>query len=218
MNKIYFDRREAGAILAENLKEFYHSNAIILGLPRGGVPVAAEIALKLDLFLDVIIAHKLGAPGNPEAAIGAVAEGGAVFLDPYLPGFNLPAGYLEKEIAFQQERIQNNLQLFRQGRRLSEFGLVGRTVIVVDDGIATGATLQAALKAIVEQKPVKVVVAAPVAPPEMTLFLQNQGFLVVCPLQPEFLRAVGLWYKDFSPVDNDRVINILSSLRSRWSK
>ena len=205
----YQNRREAGEILAEDLQELENSNGIVLALPRGGVPVGAEIAARLKLPLEVILSRKLGAPGNPEAAIGAVAEGGSVYLDPFYHYYKLSQDYLEQATANQEAEIARRIELFRQGRTLDKLGLAGRVVIVVDDGIATGDTLKAALTAIQGQQPARIIIAAPVAPPDEVGNLQGRGYEVVCPLQPKDMVAVGYWYKDFRPVSDEEVLEIL---------
>lgn len=211
MLREYQDRREAGAWLAEGLKALKLTDALILALPRGGVPVGAEIARQLELPLDVIISRKVGLPNNPEAAVGAVAEGGAIFIDQFYQYYKLPAGYIEQEAARQNEEIARRVELFRQGRTLDQSGIAGRTVIVVDDGIATGDTLKAALIAIKKRNPARIIVAVPVAPPEEVRWLQSQGYKVLCPLQPENMVAVGYWYKDFRPITDEEVLEILNN-------
>ncbi|MCC2672711.1 MAG: phosphoribosyltransferase, partial [Armatimonadetes bacterium] len=160
---LFRDRTEAGRRLAVELERFRAPDTLVLGVPRGGVVVAAEVARALEAPLDVVIARKLGAPQQPELAIGAVISGGGRLLDDYAIRYlRVSAEYLEAETARQQEEIRRRISDYRGAEPAPE--LRGRTVIVVDDGVATGYTIRAALIALREQEPARLIVAVPVAP------------------------------------------------------
>ncbi len=207
---MYFrDRREAGAKLAEALSRYVGQKGVVLGLPRGGVVVGYEIARHLKMPLDVVIVRKIGAPENPEYALGAVAENGEVLLDhEAVRMFGVPRSYLQREIDRQKEEIERRKQLYRGGRSLRP--LAGLLVIVVDDGIATGFTMKASLRAIRAEGPRKLVMAVPVAPPESFKSLEAEADEAICLHQPYPFFAVGQFYRDFAQVTDEEVIALLS--------
>lgn len=202
---VFTNRREAGRHLAAALDHLRDQNPVVLAVPRGGVVVGREVADRLGATLDVIVPRKLRAPYNPELAIGAVAEGGAAVLDEMAHG--LSAGYLEQETEAQRAEITRRVEVYRGGRPLPS--LTGRTVIVLDDGIATGATLIAALRAARAMEPTHLVAAVPVAPPESVARMAREADEVVCLSAPEFFQAVGQFYEDFTQVEDAEVVALL---------
>ncbi len=203
---VFADRRDAGRRLAAALAHLRDRCPVVLAVPRGGVVVGREVADALRAPLDVIIPRKLRAPFNPELAIGAVAEDGAVFLDEDT-GRGIGSVYLEQEIAAQRSEIKRRVQAYRGGRPLPD--LEGDTAIVVDDGIATGATMVAALRAARALAPAHLVAAVPVAPPEGIARLAKEADEVVCLVVPELFHAVGQFYVDFMQVEDDEVASLL---------
>jgi|YelNatPaOPRAMG01_1025707.scaffolds.fasta_scaffold81264_2 putative phosphoribosyl transferase len=210
----YFrDRVDAGKRLAEALADFSGRDGVVLAIPRGGVVVGYEIAQALDLPLDVIAPHKLGAPDNPELAIGAVAEDGSAVLDKQLIAYlGVDAGYIEKEKERQKTETQRRLKVYRQGMAPRE--LKGKDVIVVDDGIATGSTMKAALLSVKNQGAKSVTVAIPVGPPQTIEELKRQADRVVCLYTPEYFQAIGQFYDDFSQTGDEEVIELLKKCRA----
>jgi predicted phosphoribosyltransferase len=205
----YFrDRVDAGKRLAVALADFGGKDGVVLAIPRGGVVVAYEIAQALDFPLDVIIPHKLGAPDNPELAIGAVAEDGSAVLDRQLIAYlGVEDGYIEEEKERQKAEIQRRLKVYRQGMASRE--LKGKDVIVVDDGIATGSTMKAALASVKNQGAKTVTVAIPVGPPSTIEELKRQADQVICLYTPEYFQAIGQFYDDFSQTSDEEVIELL---------
>jgi erythromycin esterase-like protein/predicted phosphoribosyltransferase len=207
------NRSEAGRLLAERLRQYRGGeDVIVLGLPRGGVPVAYEVAQELDLPLDVYLVRKLGVPGHEEFAFGAIATGGVRVLNTDLiERLDLPAEWIEAIDAKERRELERRERVYRGERPPPE--LAGRTVILVDDGLATGSTMLAALQAVREDDPAKVVAAAPVAAPEVCGALEPVADEVVCLATPEPLRAVGLWYEDFSEITDEEVRELLKRSR-----
>lgn len=207
---LFADRRDAGHHLARALAHYRGQRAMVLGLPRGGLPVAAEVAAELELRLDVIVAHKLGAPGNPEYAIGAVAESDGLQLDMeaiYVLG--IPRAYIKREQAEQEAEIERRVAKYRGGRSLPSF--VGLAVILVDDGLATGLTMLAAVHAVRMAKATRVVAAAPLGSSAAVDMLRPAADEVICPLTPEPLMGVGQYYEDFEQVSDEEVKSILGA-------
>jgi putative phosphoribosyl transferase len=207
------DRRDGGRRLARKLARYRgRKNTVVLGLPRGGVVTAAEVAAGLELPLDVVIARKIGAPGNPELAVGAVAEDG----DPYLKDEGLAltgasGAYITDEVARQRAEILRRRAWFRGGRPLSlpEHA----TVILVDDGIATGSTVVAAIRALRQLGAERIVLAAPVAPPDTVEALRALADEVVVLATPAMFWAVGEFYEDFAAVSDEEVERLLARAR-----
>jgi putative phosphoribosyl transferase len=206
------DRREAGRRLAEYLSErerIDRANTIVLALPRGGVVVGYEVARRLGCPLDVIIARKIGAPQQRELALGAVSARGHLVMDVELvERLGVRSDFLRKERLREIEEARRREFLYRGGR--APLDLTGRTVILVDDGIATGATLRVTLTDLEAAAPQRVVVALPVGPKETIEALRNEGNEVVCLLTPEPFFAVGPWYRDFEQVSDDEVRELLA--------
>lgn len=208
----YRNRQEAGERLADALEgiEFVDRETmpLVLGIPRGGIPVAAVVAERIGGELDVLVAHKLGAPGNPEYAIGAVAEDGTAIVDEKLvERLGIPREYVEDEQRRQQLEVARRAKTLRSGGGPTP--LSGRVCVVVDDGVATGATLEASLRLVSRAGPKQVVAAIPVGPPDTIRRLASIVDVVVCPLQPAVFFAVGAWFDDFGQVSERTVVELL---------
>ena len=208
----YRNREEAGERLANSLEGVGLLDRevvpLVLGIPRGGIPVAAVIAERIGGELDVLVAHKLGAPGNPEYAIGAVAEDGTAIVDERLvERLGIPPNYVEDEQQRQQVEVARRAAALRGGGGPTP--LSGRVCVVVDDGVATGATLEASLRLVKRAEPKQVIAAIPVGPPDSIRRLASIVDVVVCPLQPAAFFAVGAWYEDFGQVSEREVIELL---------
>jgi putative phosphoribosyl transferase len=206
----FADRSEAGRRLAEALQTFQDQRPVVLALPRGGVPVAYEVAKALRAPLDLVLVRKSGAPFHPELAIGAVVDGERpelVVNQDVVDEYRIPEGYLESERRRQLEEIERRRQLYLAGRPRAQ--VRERTAIVIDDGIATGATMEAALRATRRADPARLVLAVPVAPPDTLERLRPEVDEVVCLMVPNFLGAIGSFYRDFRQLDDDEVIALL---------
>jgi putative phosphoribosyl transferase len=209
-HRLFADRVEAGRRLAAALGHLAGRDPIVLALPRGGVPVAAEVARALKAPLDVVLVRKIGMPFQPELALGAVAEGDPpqLFIDETLRrSFAVPDRYVEEAIARQRAEIERRRRLYGEGR--APLAIAGRTAIVVDDGIATGATTRVALRAVRGGKPARLVLAVPVAPPDSLDALAGEADEVVCLETPEPFGAIGQFYEDFAQLEDDEVIALL---------
>lgn len=206
---LYRDRRHAGQEVAARLRDLKgRQDLLVLGVPRGGVVVAHQIALALGCPLDVYLAHKLGAPGNPELAIGAISADGQVLVDEGLArAVGADDEYLQAEVAHQKREIERRLARYR-GTAPPPV-IKDRTVILVDDGAATGATLLAAAKALRLAGPRMLIVAVPVASDEAAEKLSAEADRFVCPLVPDFFWAVGAFYQDFDQTTDEEVIRLL---------
>jgi len=206
------DRTAAGVLLGERLLPYRAEHPVVVALPRGGVPVAFEIAQRLAAPLDILIVRKVGAPGNPEYGLGAVAEGGIRFLDePRIRAAGHTVRDLGATIAREVAEVDRRARQFRAGRPRGE--LNGRTVILVDDGVATGGTVLAALRAIRSQSPRRVVVALGVAPPDTVELLRPAVDDLVVLLSPAAFFAVGEWYRRFAQVSDEEVQDLLERSR-----
>lgn len=203
------DRRQAGQLLAERLEFLMgHKDLLVLGVPRGGVVVAAEIAQALAATLEVFIARKLGAPQNPELAIGAVASSGEVVLDQRLiSALGVPHAYLEAETSRQRAEIQRRMKAYRGNRLAPDFR--GKKVILTDDGVATGATMRAAIQALKAEDLSELIVALPVGPPDTIQELAETVDRMICLHTPTFFWAVGGFYTDFRQTSDAEVIQLL---------
>ncbi|WP_346765522.1 phosphoribosyltransferase [Thioalkalivibrio sp. XN8] len=199
------DRRTAGRALAALLVDEYQGrDVIVLGLPRGGVPVAAEIARALEAPLDVLNIRKLGVPFNPELAMGAIASGGIRVLNPdVLRRAAIGRDALEEVVSMATRELERRERLYRGDR--ARPSLAHRTVVLVDDGVATGASMEAAIEAVRQLGPERVVAAIAVAPPEVVERLEAAADEVVCLATPEPFFAVGAWYQDFGEVSDEEV-------------
>ena len=205
----YADRRDAGRRLGAALAQYREAGPVVIGLPRGGVVVAAEVARSLGAPLDVMVTRKIGAPFNPEFAIGAVAPGVVHLDDATVEALAIPRDYIDRSVAREQEVARRREARLREGR--AGLDVAGRTVIVVDDGLATGATAIAAIVALRQMYPGKIVVAVPVGAPDTVARLRNRADDVVCLQTPTAFRAVGQAYVDFTPVEEDEVIRLLQT-------
>ena len=203
------DRAAAGQALARLLASYSGCpDAIVLALPRGGVPVAYEIASALQLRLDLLLVRKLGVPGHAELAMGAIASGGVRVLNrDVLASLYIDEAAIEAVAERETEELQRRDRAYRGARPAPQ--LAGQQVILVDDGLATGATMQAAVKAVRQQGPARLVVAVPVAPPETAAALREQVDELVCPFMPDNLMAIGRWYLDFSQTSDQQVLDLL---------
>jgi predicted phosphoribosyltransferase len=209
----FADRRQAGAELAAKLSNFKNRNdVVVLALPRGGVPVAYEVAQALDAPLDIFVVRKLGLPGHREFAMGALASGGVRILnDEVVRAYQIPTGAIERVVREESEELERRERLYRAD--LPPLELQGRVVLLVDDGLATGATMTAAVQAIRTHKPARIVVAVPVGAPESCRDMQAFADQVVCARTPQPFSAVGLWYRDFSETTDEEVRTLLRKER-----
>ncbi|HXG43936.1 MAG TPA: phosphoribosyltransferase [Gemmatimonadales bacterium] len=203
----FADRRDAGRRLAQALERYRSAQPVVLGLPRGGVPVAAEVARALGAPLDVLVVRKLGAPGHPEFAVGAVAAGATVLHDDVVQQLGIPPEYLDRVIAQEQEELARRERAYRGSRPGVE--VHGRTVILVDDGLATGATAEAAIRVLRAQGAGRIVLAVPVSAPDTLRRLTPLVDDLVCLSAPPGFRAVSLSYDDFSPTSDEEVLACL---------
>jgi putative phosphoribosyl transferase len=203
----FADRREGGARLAEALGRFASERPVVLGIPRGGVVVAAEVARALDAPLDVVIPRKVGAPGNPELGLGAVAPGVRVLDERLIRDLGVSSEYLEREIEAQEREIERRSAAYRGDREPVE--IAGRTAIVVDDGVATGGTAAAALRWARHAGAARVLLAVPVAPRQALAALSREADEVVVLATPEPFYAVGQWYDRFDQVSDEEVVRLL---------
>ena len=210
MNRPFVDRYEAGRVLAERLCNFAgHADVIVLGLPRGGVPVAYEVARELGVAFDIFMVRKLGAPGQEELAMGAIASGGIVVInDEVVDALKIPWDMVEAEIVRERMELTRRELLYRGDRPLLD--VVGLTVILIDDGLATGSTMRAAVRALRRKHPAKIVVAVPTAAPSTFQEFQTVADACVASITPEPFRAVGLWYENFDQISDEEVCNLLA--------
>ncbi len=209
-SKRFKNRKEAGRKLAEALADLKDArDVVVLGIPRGGVEVADEVAKALNAPLDVAITRKLGAPGNPELAIGAIGSDGSVVLDDEaISALRISRDYLDREISRQAEEVRRRSMAYRGGR--PPIPLEGKRVIVVDDGLATGSTMLATVRTLRGSNPREIIVAVPVAPPEAVHRLEKEADRVVCLMTPAYFWAVGMFYEDFTQVSDEEVQALLS--------
>jgi putative phosphoribosyl transferase len=204
----FHDRVHAGRILAEKLGTHRGKDVLVLGIPRGGVPVAAEVARRLEAELDVLVARKLGAPGQEELAIGAVTANGGEFVNEDLVGYlGVTRTYLERVKREQMSEARRREALFRGDRPAER--IQGRMVILVDDGLATGATMRAAVRSVRKRRPARLIVAVPVGSREACADLRGEADEVVCPRIPDYFGAVGYFYENFQPTEDAEVQTIL---------
>jgi predicted phosphoribosyltransferase len=206
---LYRDRRDAGEKLADALEDLRGTpNLLVLALPRGGVPVAERVARRLGAPLDVFLVRKIGYPGHEEFAMGAVASGGVVIVDPQVVR-SVPEPLFRQALEQAVQELNEREKLYRNERPPPN--VEGRTVVLVDDGLATGSTMRAAVEAIRRQGPRQIFVAVPIASRDTCELLAREVDGIICAATPEPFRAVGLWYDDFSPTTDDEVRRILAS-------
>lgn len=209
--RIFRDRKEAGQLLAKELTQYAnHKDAIVLALPRGGVPVGFEISKKLNIPLDAFLVRKLGVPWQEELAMGAVAMGNVRILNQeIIASAQIPAAEIEEITQQQQAELARRNELYRQNKPIPN--LIHKTVILVDDGIATGATMHAAVEAIRQAKPAKIIIAVPVAPPETYRTFKQLVDEIICLEIPEMFSSVGQWYEFFPQTSDEEVIELLGT-------
>lgn len=205
------DRKEAGRLLGSELKSRKVSADVVLGIPRGGIIVAAEISEALNAELDIILSRKIGAPNNPEFAIGAVSEDGGLFINEIAKQhFGEINDYIVTEKARQLIEIKRRIGVFRAVR--PKVALKGKTVIVTDDGVATGATLEAAILTIRSESPSRIIIGLPVGPKDALEKLTENADMVICLAAPVFFAAVGQFYEDFTQTTDEDILGILKNI------
>lgn len=213
----FADRIEAGRLLAAELSQHKISNdAVVLALTRGGVPVGFEVADRLHLPLDVIVARKLGVPWQPELAMGAIAGRARYLDDRMIRELGIPDEDVEEIVAREQSEMKRREELYRGGKPETE--LSGKSAILIDDGLATGSTMIAAVRHARSLKPAKVIIGVPVGSREACARLRKEVDELVCLATPEFFCAVGEWYRDFQQVRDAEVENLLAESRHRFRK
>ena len=206
------DRQDAGRRLAERLRGYHGERPVVFALPRGGVPVGYEVARALEAPLDVLVARKLGAPGQPEFGIGAVAPGGVRVLNvEVVRRLGIPEDYVERVTRQETAEVERRLEHFRGERPEPE--VRDRSVILVDDGLATGVTARAAIKALRLREPRRLVLAVPVCAAQTARLISGEADELVCLECPSDLGAIGFWYRDFSQVPDEEVIELLERSR-----
>jgi predicted phosphoribosyltransferase len=211
---VFRDRLHAGELLARKLRHLAGKDVVVLGLPRGGVPVAAVAAEALNGPLDVFVVRKLGVPGHEELAMGAVARGGIRILNPpVVQALDIPKRVIDAVATRELKELERRESVYRGTRPYP--ALEGRTVVLVDDGLATGSTMRAAAQAVRRQRPARLVVAVPVAAADTCRELETDADEVVCALTPEPFTAVGEWYRDFRQTTDDEVRAHLAAAEKR---
>jgi len=215
MRTQFFNRTEAGQFLAENLSGYANrDDVLVLALPRGGVPVAAEVAKRLNAPLDVFVVRKLGLPGHPELAMGAISSGGVrVFNGEVVNALRIPDEVIDAVSAEELAELQRREQTYRAG--LPPLDVEGKTIIVVDDGIATGSTMLAAVSALRQLNAAQIIIAAPVIAASTHREMQRAADEVTAVIMPERFYAVGAWYQDFSQTSDEEVRNLLGRAAPR---
>jgi predicted phosphoribosyltransferase len=205
---MFVDRTDAGKELGEYLRLKKIPDPVVFALPRGGVTVAKEVAERLGVSLDVIIARKIGSPDQPEYGIGALSEDEVPLFNPEIVRyFDLKGPEISAIVAEEKAELRRRISYYRQGRKLPS--LKGKTAILVDDGLATGVTAAAAGEFLKKLHPEKSVLAVPIGPREISPMVKEQFDEIICLQRPEFLQAVGLWYEDFTQVQDDEVLETL---------
>lgn len=208
---IFRDRTDAGKYLAAKLAKYAHRpDVLVLALPRGGVPVAYEVAKQIGAPLDVFLVRKLGVPGHEELAMGAIASGGVrVINEDVVRQLDIPAEIIDAVAVTEQQELERRQHAYRGDRPPPD--VKGRTVILIDDGLATGSTMRAAAEALRKQGPARIVVAVPVSSPETCNEFRNEVDEIVCAVTPEPFRGVGFWYQDFSQTTDEEVRELLEA-------
>lgn len=209
-SKVFEDRTDAGRQLAAALERFRSARPVVLALPRGGVPVAYEVAKCLDAPLDLVLVRKIGTPWQPELAIAAVVDGGrpeTVVMQDIVDKLNITGSYIEKQAAIELEELERRRSCYLAKR--PRVDITDRTAIIIDDGLATGATMEAALHATRRAKPKRLVMAVPVAPPDTIDRLRSQVDDVICLHAPALFGAIGLFYREFRQLSDDEVVDLL---------
>lgn len=211
---LYADRRQAGRELASRVAAQVRGEPLVLALPRGGVPVAYEVALALKAPLDVYIVRKLGVPGHEELGMGALAEDGTRLLNQaIIEDLGVPMSVVQAVTAAQKKEIRRRERAYRQGAPAAE--VAGRCVVLVDDGLATGYTMRAAAEALRRRRPSRLIAAAPVGAEEACAEMEKLCDVVVIPQRPSPFMAVGTWYDDFTQTTDDEVTQLLAASREQ---
>ena len=212
---LFQDRFEAGRFLASKLRQYANrTDVVVLALPRGGVPVGFEVAKALNAPLDVFVVRKLGLPGHEELAMGAIASGGVrVLNEDVIRGLGIPEGVVDVVAAEEERELERREREYRGGR--PPLDVSGRTVILVDDGLATGSSMRVAALALRKKQPAQIVVAVPVASPATCAEFEAEVDQIVCAVTPEPFWAVGQWYRDFSQTTDEEVRELLRQAASR---
>lgn len=210
---LFTDRLDAGRKLAEPLREFAdRSDAVVLALPRGGVPVGFALAQELRLPLDVFLVRKLGVPGQEELAMGAVASGGVRVLNgEVIRELGISSWQIDRVAQVEQQELERRVRIFREGH--PQLDVTGKTVILTDDGLATGSTMRAGVRALRQVDPLQIVVAVPVGAGSTCDLVRSEADRVVCLATPEHFFAVGQWYHDFAQITDDEVRELLRRSR-----
>lgn len=218
MRQRFENRTEGGRALAEKFLALEdREDVVVVALPRGGVPVAYELAKLLNAPLDVLLVRKLGVPYHEELAFGAIAAGGfSVLNKPLIETLRITDSALQSVITKEKAELERRQSTYRSGRPAIE--LRGKTVILVDDGLATGATMKAALAAVRDQKPRQIIVAAPVASREVCDGIKGSDELCICAVTPETFYGVGMWYRDFGQTSDEEVCRLLEKARAAQSE
>lgn len=207
---MFLDRRDAGTKLAQKLKAYKDNREVlVLALPRGGVVTGYEVAIFLNAPLDILIVRKIGHPRQPELAVGAVSETGTVVLNRSVLSFGISEDYIESETSVQKKEISRRIKLYRKGEGISK--IEDKIVILVDDGVATGATIKAAISTLNKERIKKLVIALPISPPETADELKSMADEFICLETPEDFMAVGSYYNDFTQVTDQEVVQLLKS-------
>ena len=207
---MFKDRKEAGQRLAKKLSSYKNrKDALVLAVPRGGVAVAYEAAKELNLPLDVLVIKKIGFPGNEELAIGATGLDSYYIDKDTVNEYNIPQSYIKDQIKIKQQEVKERYELLRGKKPM--YVIKDKTVIIIDDGIATGATMAIAVEIIKKQEPKELVIAVPVAPPGSVRRLESIADKVVSLMQPEYLMAIGQFYEDFLPVEDEEAKKLLEA-------
>lgn len=210
----FHDRTDAGQQLAERFSDLAgREDVIVLGLPRGGVPVAAEVARAINAPLDVLLVRKVGVPGRPELAMGAIASGDQLVLDnEIITSFGVTDDSIHHAIERERKVLRNREQLYRGDRPLPN--PVGKTVLLIDDGLATGSTMRVAIQAVKQQQPAQIIVGVPVGSPDRVRAIGREVDRIECVSSPPGFRAVGQFYRNFLPTTDDEVIEALNESTS----
>ncbi|HBG27943.1 MAG: hypothetical protein A2Y10_18280 [Planctomycetes bacterium GWF2_41_51] len=208
------NRIEAGKLLLNYLEKFKTDKTVVLGIPRGGVIIANEIAVGLKAAMDIVLTHKIGAPGNKELAVGAISENGSLFVNESIADYvGADQPYIEREKKYQLQEIESKVQLYRE--ILPKLELKEKIVIITDDGVATGATMQAALWAIRQKKPEKLILALPVGPEDAITKLSKDADDTICLKTPQYFEALNRFYIEFNQVEDEHLLRIFEQENKR---